>query len=154
MSQAGSLCDHVDYDIDNFVAYASVDFQPIERLNVFADFSYTWAKAEADDPHFGNPWSVIKTHGGTADAPHPSFKPGYDPWFVITYTNDMDDMSNWYDLEYEIYDISGGFEFQLFKNLSLKTVATYRYVDDKEEYTYEDNDGEIYMINASVIWKF
>ena len=154
MAQAGSLCDKVDYDIDNFVAYASVDYELLENLRLFADFTYTWSKAEADNPHFGNPWDVITTHGGTADDPHPSFKPGNDPWFVITYTNDMDDMKDWYDLEYEVYEVSGGFEFKIMKNLSVKTVATYRKFDDQEEYLYEDNDGEIYLINASLIWKF
>ncbi len=154
MAQAGSLCDKIDYYVHNFVTYASVDLQLLENLTLFADASYTWSKADADNPHFGNPWKVITHHGGTADDPHPSYKPGYDPWFVITYTNDMDDMSDWYDLKYEIFDVSGGFEWKVFKNLSLKTVATYRKFDDEEEYLYEDNDGEIYMLNASLIWRF
>lgn len=154
MSQAGSLCDHVDYDIDNFVAYANFDYQLLDNLRVFADFSYTWSKAEADNPHFGNPWSAITHHGGTPDDPHPSYKPGHDPWFVISYTSDMDDMKDWYDLKYEVYEISGGFEWNIFKNLSLKTTVTYRNFDDKEEYLYEDTDGEIYTINASLVWKF
>ncbi len=156
MAQAGSLCDKVDYDIDNFVAYASIDLQLLENLKLFADLSYTWSKAEADNPNFGNPWDVITAYGGTADDPHPSYKPGtpYDPWFVITYTNDMDDMKDWYDLEYEIYEVSGGFEWQIFKNLSLKAVGTYRKFEDKEEYLYEDTDGESYTINTSLIWRF
>jgi len=154
VSQAGSLCDHVDYDVDNFVAYLNADFQLTEKINVFADFSYTWSKAEGDNPHYGDIWAVITKYGGTIDDPHPSFTPSYDPWFVITYTNDMDDMKDWYDLKYEIYELSAGFNWNILKNLSLKTVATYRKFDDKEEYLYEDNDGETYTINASLIWKF
>ncbi|BAT71417.1 hypothetical protein TST_0611 [Thermosulfidibacter takaii ABI70S6] len=154
MAQAGSLCDKVDYDIDNFVAYAGIDVQLFENLNLFADVSYTWTKAEGDNPHFGNPWNVITDHGGTPEDPHPSYTGSYDPWFVITYTNDMDDMKDWYDLEYEIFEVSGGFQWDIFKNLSLKTVATYRNFDDKEEYLYEDNDGEMYIINTSLIWRF
>ncbi len=154
MRQVASLCDKVDYDVKNVVLYANLDFQPLDNLKLFADFSYTWSKADADNPHFGNPWNVITLYGGTPDDPHPSYKPGYDPWFAITYTSSMDDMSDWYDLEYEVYEVSGGFEWNIWKNLSVKTVATFRKFNDDEEYLYEDNDGKIYILNASLIWKF
>ncbi len=150
MSQVGSLCDKVDYDVKNFVAYLSADFTPIKNLRVYGDLTYTWSKADADNPHFGNPFGVIDIDGHEG----PSYKPGYDPWFIITYTGDMDDMSDWYDLKMERVDASLGFGWNFWKNFTVTTRFTYRWYDDEEEYLYEDTDGEAYIMNVGLVWKF
>ena len=148
MGQVASLCDKVDYDIHNFVAFLSLDFMPLDKVRVYGDLTYTYSKAEADDPHFGNPFSKIEwTYPSSLDG-------GSTPWFVITYTGDMDDMSDWYDLKMERVDASLGLDWNVWKNLSVTTRFTYRWYDDDEEYLYEDTDGEAYIWNVGVIWKF
>ena len=150
MGQVGSLCDKVDYDIHNVVAYLSADYMVNENLRLYGDLTYTYSKAEGDDPHFGNPFGVIDIDGHAS----PSHNPNYDPWFVISYTDDMGDMSDWYDLEMERVDASVGFDWTVWKNLSVTTNFTYRWYDDEEEYLYEDLDGEAYILNAGLSWKF
>jgi hypothetical protein len=150
VSQVGSLCDKVDYDIHNVVAYINADYTVNEKLRFYGDLTYTYSKADADNPHFGNPFDVIDTDGHAG----PSYNPKYDPWFVITYTGDMDDMSDWYDLKMERVDASVGFDWTVWKNLSVTTNFTYRWYNDEEEYLYEDTDGEAYILNTGLTWKF
>ncbi len=150
MSQVGSRCDKVDYDIHNVVAYLSADYTVNENLRFFGDITYTYSKADADDPHFGNPFDTIDLGGHVG----PSHTPTNDPWFVITYTGDMDGMSDWYDLEMERVDATVGFDWTVWKNLSITTNFTYRWYDDQEEYLYEDTDGEVYILNTGLTWRF
>ena len=154
MRQAASLCDKVDYDIHNVVAYISADYTPIKSLRLYGDLTYTYSKADADNPHFGSPWDKVTLTGGTPDDPHPSYNPLYDPWFVITYDSDMDDMSDWYDLKMERVDASVGFDWNFWKNFTVTSRFTYRWYDDEEEYLYEDTDGEAYIMSVGLMWKF
>ncbi len=148
MGQVGSLCDKVDYDIHNVVAYISADYNPIRTLRLYGDLTYTWSKAEADNPHFGDPSHVIDwTYPSSLDG-------GNTPWFVITYTSDMNDMSDWYDLKMERVDASVGFDWNFWKNFTVTSRFTYRWYDDEEEYLYEDTDGEAYIMNVGLMWKF
>ena len=142
MSQAGSRDDdEVDYEIDNHVVYLAIDFIPKPWLKLFGDLTYTHSEGDYDDPSFGS------------DVHHPSCDDGTST--VDNYwDSDFDHANDWSDLEYDRVDASVGFEWNFWKSFSVTSSFTYRWFDDDEEYLGEDTDGEAYILNVGLMWKF
>ncbi len=151
MGQVGSRHDSVDYDITNHVFYVNIDFTPIDKVRLFADLTYVYSEGDVDSPSFGSDWYPdIYYDGSTVTTPPP---PTYS-YAAAYFDSDFGDSDDWSDLEYERVDATIGTEVNVWKNLSFKVNFTYRWFDDKEEYLGEDLDGEVYILNTAVIWKF
>ena len=148
--QVAAACDKIDYDIHNFVAYINADFTPIDALRLFADATYTYSKADADDPNFPDVRDILDSDYQLIT--YPGAIPG--PYQVDLNTTDMNGMSNWYDLKMERVDLSAGFEWNLWRSFFLTTRFTYRWYNDEEEYLDEDTDGEAYILSSGITWRF
>ncbi len=142
MTQAGSRDDdEVDYDIDNHVVYLSVDFTPKQWLKLFGDLTYTHSEGDYDDPDFGS------------DVHHPSCEEGASH-VMVYWDSDFDKANDWSDLGYDRLDASAGFELNFWKNFTANATFTYRDFNDEENYLGDDTDGEAYIMNVGLMWKF
>lgn len=144
MGQVGSRHDTVDYEVDNHVFYLSVDFTPMDNLRLYGDLIYNYSEADVDAPHFGG--DLYPNYYPTSADPY-SYPAAY-------FDSDFSDSDDWSELDYEQLSASVGFEWKFWKNLSVQTTFTYRWFDDDEEYLGEDLDGEAYILNVGLTWKF
>ncbi len=150
MGQVGSRHDSVEYDITNHVFYVNIDFAPIDKVRFFADLTYVYSEGDVESPSFGSDLFPVYYQGAPVATPPP---PPYS-YPAAYFDSDFSNSDDWSDLEYERVDATIGTEVNVWKNLSFKVNFTYRWFDDKEEYLGEDLDGEVYILNTAVIWKF
>ena len=143
MTQVGSISDNnVEDELETHVVFVSANFQATDRLNINADFTFTDATAEMDTPIFGPPPAGISY---SVNQSVPAFL-NYYPDFT-----GFDDLS---DLDYQIIDTSIGIDFEIYKNITLS--ANFRYIDfeDDEPYVYGDQDGELFILNTGITYRF
>ncbi len=137
MKQVASLCDKIDYTNQAQIIYFSSSYNPKNNLSISFDLTYTWSKAYSENPNFPNP-PIVPT-GVLEDA--------------MEFTNDFSTFRDEFNLDMRQLDLSLGINYKIMQNLDLNTTFTYRDFDDREKYV-EDRDGNAYMINAGILWRF
>ncbi|MGC9034096.1 MAG: hypothetical protein ACP5I5_06845, partial [Thermosulfidibacteraceae bacterium] len=63
-------------------------------------------------------------------------------------------LNSWTKLRYDMLEASLGFDWTLYKNLGIKVIGVYRYVNDKANYLSENQDGRVYGVSAYLTYKF
>ncbi len=141
VSQVGSMSDNTDYTIRNHVLYASALFNPMKRLSLNLDASYTKSTSDFDALHFPGPPAGFTTWN------NPS------PVWSVAYTTDYTGFEDYSDLDQSRFECSLGCNVQLYKALELAGVVTYRKYTDDEPYLY-DADGELWIFNVGLNYTF
>ncbi len=144
MGQVGSRHDKVEYDVDNHVVYLSLDYMPMQSLRLYGDLTYNYSETDVDNPSFG---SDLHFNIDPTSADPYSHAAAY-------FDSDFGDSNDWTELEYSQVSATVGLEWNFWKNFTLTSSFTYRWFDDDEEYLGEDTDGEAYIMNVGLMWKF
>ncbi len=106
---------------------AGFNFAATKKLTLFGDAYYVHSEEDYDRPHL--------------DSIHSP-----NPWSEF-------DVSDYSDLESDEFRVSGGFSYNLRKDLAVQIRTTY--VDfDEDEYYMQDNDGSAFYTFAGLKWTF
>ncbi len=142
--QIASRYADVNNDIKMNMLYLFSTYKPIQKLKLFGDVIVTWSKVDLSVPNFG---------------PNQTYT--YFPNVGFPYSYSL--MRNYLDytgsdalaeLDYRTIDVIVGGEVEVMKGLALNLNAGYRKFDDKKAYMDSDLDGEMYMLNSALIYRF
>jgi hypothetical protein len=143
VTQLGSISDNDGEDeVESNVFFISANFQATETLSINADFTFTDATSEMDTPVFGAPPAGI------------DYSIAQSPTRNLNYYVDFAGFDDYSNLDYQIIDTSIGFDWEIFKNIIVSANLRYINFDDDEPYVYGDQDGELYIINAGLTYRF
>ena len=143
MTQFGSINDGDNEDeVESSVFFVSAAFQAMETLNINADFTFTDTTSEMDTPGFGAPPAGI------------DYSVAQSPTRNLGYYVDFAGFDDYSDLDYQIIDTSIGFDWEIFENVIVRENFRYVDFDDGEPYVYGDQDGELYILNAGLTYRF
>jgi len=143
VTQAGSVCaEGVKDSIYNHVLFFSGNYQATEKLNIFADLTFTYSASHSEKPEFGPP--PLGTYQAAS------------PVVSVYYYTDFSYFNDYFDLRYKIVDTTVGFNFDILKNLTFTANFRYAHFDDAEDdhYVYGDQYGDLYEGNIGLIYKF
>ena len=158
-SQAvGALKDEIDYNMYNWLSYLSIDYSLRENFKIFADLSYTYSKAYGNSPKYPDMgqypltsdallWPSVYYTGGPVDNKNIFYLMTFDP-------NHLSGLNSWTKLRYDMLEANLGFDWTFYKNLGLKVMGIYRYVNDKANYLGENHDGKVYGVSAYLTYSF
>lgn len=159
--QIASVYDNVDYETTAQVLYLSTTYQATKALTLTGDLTWTKAEASADNPDFGDNIYyenyVDYVLSGMSETDYLAYLEANDLPYTQTIMMSYLDYSgsdDYSDLEYETLDLTLGAEYRFSEALALSVSGLYRWVEDSEAYLGDDYDGELYLVNTSVSYKF
>ena len=159
--QIASVYDNVDYDTTAQVLYLSTTYQATKALTLSGDLTLTKAEASADNPNFGDNIYyenyVDYVLSGMTEEEYVAYLDANDLPYTQTIMMSYLDYSgsdDYSDLEYETLDLTLGAEYRFSEALTLAVSGFYRWVEDGEAYLGDDYDGELYLVNTSVSYRF
>ena len=123
----GCSKDRIEDDIEVHVVNAGFNFVVTKKLTIFGDAYYVHSEEDYDRPYLGSIKSL-------------------NPWSEF-------DVSDYSNLEFDEYRISGGFNYNLKENLTVQVKATYADFDE-DEYYMQDRDADVVYLTAGVKWNF
>lgn len=142
--QIASRYADVDYDVDAQILYLSSTYLPTKTIKVYGDIMAMWAKSDISVPDFG-PNQTYTYY------PNVGFPYSYS---VMRNYLDYTGSDGYSELDYSSIEIALGTEIELYKGIGLNVNGAYRWFEDKEAYLGSDLDGEAYMINTAITYKF
>jgi len=142
--QIASRYADVDNDIKVHMLYLSSTYKPIQKLKLYGDIIATWSKANLSVPDFG-PNQVYVYFPNTGFPYSYSIMRNY-----LDYTG-SDLLA---ELDYRTVDLVLGGEMELYRGVALNVNGGYRKLSDKKAYLGSDLDGEMYMINTALVYRF
>lgn len=159
--QIASVYDDVDYKTTAQVLYLSTTYQVTDALTLNGDFTWTFAEASAGVPNFGSNIEyenyVDYYLSGMSESEYINYLEDnnlpYTQTIMISYL-DYSGSDDYSDLEYETLDLTLGAEYRFSQALTLNISGFYRHVDDSEAYLGDDYDGDLYLVNTSVSYRF
>ncbi|WP_316346875.1 GSU2204 family CXXCH-containing (seleno)protein [Desulfuromonas acetoxidans] len=159
--QIASVYDNVDYDTTAQVLYLSTTYQATNKLTLSGDLTLTKAEASADNPNFGDNIYyenyVDYVLSGMSEEDYLAYLDANDLPYTQTIMMSYLDYSgsdDYSDLDYETLDLTLGAEYRFNSALTLAVSGFYRWVEDGEAYLGDDYDGELYLVNTSVSYRF
>jgi len=142
--QIASRYADVDNDIKVHMLYLSSTYKPIQKLKLYGDIIATWSKANLSVPDFG-PNQVYVYFPNTGFPYSYSIMRNY-----LDYTG-SDLLA---ELDYRTVDLVLGGEMELYRGVALNVNGGYRKLSDKKAYLGSDLDGEMFMINTALVYRF
>ncbi|MDY0190100.1 MAG: GSU2204 family CXXCH-containing (seleno)protein [Desulfuromonas sp.] len=159
--QIASVYDDVDYETTAQVVYLSTTYQATKALTLTGDLIWTLAESSADNPDFGENIDyenyVDYYLSGMSETEYLAYLDANDRPYtqtaMISYL-DYSGSDDYSDLEYETLDLTLGAEYCFSEALTLAVSGFYRWAEDSESYLGDDYDGDVYLVNTSVSYRF
>ncbi len=145
-TQFGSYCDTVEYESDVHTLSLGADYQATEKLKLNSSFVYNNAK-DSWDWKFGDRPS-LSWLGSSLNIPGAIDQTNYD---TSAQNNQIDGYS---DLSYEQFEITMGGTYQFTEAFYSTASATYDVFKSKQDYVYEDEDGQAYYAYLGFGYRF
>ena len=146
--QVGCGKDDIDDTLTNHNITLGLNFNPTNRLNLFANFTYTKSKQGFDNINIPNKIKELQQMGAQAG---PNWVAQNYVWGAVI--PDFSNVDDWTDLEMSQIQLNVGGSYGITDKISLLTSFTYQDYND-EEYYIEDDDGSYYAVNVAIEYKF